>query len=151
MTEQIDHSKIPLFSGLSKEWIAALLAHVEIVEFQAGDYVFQEGDNSESLYFMLEGRVELESKPLRGSAVVMDVLEMGDLLGWSACLSAGPFTASAQCRTTVKLARLDADKFVRCLREAPVDGLTVMTRIAEIIARRLGSSRERLSHLLTSF
>ena len=49
---------LPLFAALSEEQLVKVLYFIKVVEFEAGETVFEEGDAGERFYIVYEGRVE---------------------------------------------------------------------------------------------
>ena len=69
---------------------ASTSAHLELIAgcgqntgFEAGEYLFREGDQADTFYLVRHGRVQLETfVPGRG-AVTIQTVDEGDVVGWS--------------------------------------------------------------------
>ncbi|MGE5235545.1 MAG: cyclic nucleotide-binding domain-containing protein [Acidobacteriota bacterium] len=86
--------------------------------FQAGEYVFREGDPGNEMFIIQEGQVEIV-KELRGEERQLAVLEEGDFFGEMAVLEEMPRLASARALTDCVLLRIDASTFDQMVRHNP--------------------------------
>ncbi|MBI2150504.1 MAG: Crp/Fnr family transcriptional regulator [Acidobacteria bacterium] len=82
-----------ILSQATVEELLRLAAVAKELQVSAGEVVFQEGDLSDALYVVIEGRVELT----RGPAPVVEVATPGQAFGTYAVLTREPryFTAKA--------------------------------------------------------
>ncbi|HVN14395.1 MAG TPA: cyclic nucleotide-binding domain-containing protein, partial [Anaerolineales bacterium] len=51
--------KIPLFSNLSQDELTQLVHELPVEDYASGSYLFREGDSGESLYVVIEGKLEV--------------------------------------------------------------------------------------------
>jgi CRP-like cAMP-binding protein len=73
----------PFFSGWEPRYLQLAVGCGSNVRFNAGEFVFQEGEEANIFYLIREGRVALEvGFPGRGS-VTIQTLDGGEMLGWS--------------------------------------------------------------------
>lgn len=142
---------IPILKNLTEQQKEKVAEFSMIEEYEPGDYVVREGQPPIDVYFMLEGKIDLEVESPRGTPIVTDSLTHGDLLNWSACLGGGQVTASSHCRSKVKLIKINGEEFINILQQEPSAGFLIMQDIARTIARRLRESRNRVSHLLADY
>jgi CRP/FNR family transcriptional regulator, cyclic AMP receptor protein len=75
--------RIPWFVELDQSQLDRLASVATLHYFEAGDYVFKEGDREDFLYILIEGQVALEVEvPTRGQ-IQFYTAEMLDIIGWS--------------------------------------------------------------------
>jgi CRP-like cAMP-binding protein len=112
--------------------------------FQAGDFIFREGDESRLFYLIRAGRVALEiNVPGRG-AMIIQTLQEGDVLSWSWMIP--PYKKQFDARA-VELSRaiaFDGACIGKKCEEDPRLGYEFFKRFAVIIARRLAAARLQL-------
>ena len=127
--------------GLSDEEHAKLAAISELVQFPAGTTIFTEGDTSNHVYLIRDGRVELQlCAPAKGCQTLL-TLEGGDLLGWSPVLTQFEMTATAIATKETDAIRINARE-LQALCEADHDiGYAIMRRIAVALSNRLVATR----------
>jgi CRP/FNR family transcriptional regulator, cyclic AMP receptor protein len=136
---------IPWFRSMELGIFNKLAEISSVVEINAGEMLFHEGDRDEGIYIVVNGRIALEIfVPVRGR-VRIETVEPFDLVGWS---SATPVvrqrTAGARAVLNSRLICTNAEK-LRILCDEDHDlGYLVMNRIANIIAGRLVGTRLQL-------
>ena len=139
-------SEFPLFKDLPEALLNKLATHCKEETFSKGDVVFREGENADSLHFLLEGnivlKVRLTSRP--ESITVSAVKQQYESFGWSGIVPPYHYTASAVCEEDCKVLTLPGDKFMEQLQSNPEAGFVVMQRLTELISSRLRTSRQGL-------
>jgi CRP/FNR family cyclic AMP-dependent transcriptional regulator len=142
---------IPLFADLSDNHLRILAAISSIRTFRENEEIFHEGDKSDCLYLVLEGRVALEIHvPNRGRSRILTV-EPQDMLGWSGITDVVPrrtLTARGVCDG--KLICIDAPKLNRACEQNHDLGFVVMHHVANVIAGRLMATRMQLLDMFSN-
>lgn len=134
----------PFFEGLSAEHIEQVAGCGETARFDAGSRIVREGDPCERFFLLRHGRVCVEvHTPNRGSLVIQ-TLEEGDLLGFSALFP--PYRVQFEARATQLVRALSFD--AKCLREKfqadPKLGFEITSRFARVMLERLQATRMQL-------
>jgi len=96
------------FEGLAENDLEQILPLCWPREFQAGQYVFEQGQVGEHLYMVVTGQVVLEravNLGVRRGTVTIEVLEQGRVLGcWSTLLGQRHLLmSSARCQRPTRL------------------------------------------------
>jgi len=103
----------PLFAGLPREALEALVENLSLVPLEPGEHLFVEGDPSDALYVIVEGEVSVQAEgPPR---VEMSRLGPGSFLGEVALMTDQPRTATVTGLTTAELLRIDRATLSRVL------------------------------------
>jgi CRP-like cAMP-binding protein len=136
---------IPWFQEISVEHFEKIAAIASLIEVDAKQELFREGDVEDYLYIVLQGRVAIEIfVPSRGRMRIYTAEPM-DVVGWS---SVTPVirrrTAGAQAVLPSCLVRLDAMKLRQFCEEDHELGYIVMRRMANVVASRLLMTRLQL-------
>src|SRR5579884_2923810 len=76
-------AKQPFFAGMKPQQIATVTDSALMMQFEAGEWIFLEGDLANRFYLVLEGQIVLEAETDAGSRIPIQVLGPGDDLGWS--------------------------------------------------------------------
>jgi len=100
--------------------------------YQKGDTLFVEGDESQDLYFLVSGHLEV----LKGGKKIAEMTEPGSLFGELSFLLGAKRTATVQAENEVRVLRIPKNEVSTFLKEFPA----VAEKITEIIARRLDES-----------
>ncbi|MDI9570118.1 MAG: YhjD/YihY/BrkB family envelope integrity protein [Pseudomonadota bacterium] len=112
--------------------------------YPQGAYIFQEGDPSLDIYYILSGRVQLE-KTVGSVKKVLADMGPGAYFGEIAALIASPRTASAKVREATEVAVIDSETFHGLLRESDRAALLMLKEFSLRI-KRANDSLEGLVH-----
>ncbi len=139
-TEQIllEHS---FFTDLEAAFRSRVGGCAKIMSFEAGHYLFHEGDPANWFYLIHQGRVALEiMAPGRGALTFQTVGE-GDVLGMFWLMPQGHWIHDAKARELTRVIAIDS----ACLREICEEdhalGYDLMKRFVPILLRRLESAQ----------
>ena len=97
----------------------------DTVSLPAGDVVFQQGDDGDLMYGIVEGEIEL-----RTSSRVIATLGPDDVFGEMAVVDHSPRMASAVAKVDSVLAVIDQRTFLFLVHETPTFALSVMSAMA---------------------
>lgn len=103
-----------------------------ILTFQAGEFIFREGDLGTEMFIIQEGEVHILKK-LGSESRTLSRLERGDFFGEMAVLENVPRSADAQARTEVRLIAINGSRFDEMIRKNP----EISVRIMRKYSRRL--------------
>ena len=117
------------------------------IRFDAGETIFQEGEDASQFYLIRHGKVALEILvPGRGS-ITIQTIEAGDILGWSWLFSPYRWHFKARAIELTRAFALDG----KCLRgkcEEDHDlGYEFLKRFARVMEQRLQATRLQLLDL----
>lgn len=131
----------PFFAGLGDEFGALVSGCAKNARFDAGQYLFHEGEPADQFYLIRHGRVALElTAPGRG-AMTFQTLAEGEIVGVSWLVPPYRWTDDARAAGLVRAISIDAG----CLRrkcEADHDlGYEMMKRFVPVLVQRLEATR----------
>ncbi len=131
----------PFFAGLGEAFTTLVSGCAKNVRFEAGQYLFHEGDPANEFYMVRHGNVALQlNAPGRGTVTFLTV-GPGEPVGVSWLIPPYKWTFDAQARELVRAISIDAN----CLRnkcEADHDlGYEMMKRFMPILIQRLRAAR----------
>jgi len=96
----------PLFSGLDDEAAAALEASMSPGTLRRGEILFNEGDDGDQLYVVIDGKVKLGKTSLDGRENLLAILGPGQMFGELSFFDPGPRSATATAVTDVEFKSL---------------------------------------------
>ena len=131
----------PFFKGLEARYLELAVGCATNTRFDAGTYIFREGEEADRFYLIRHGKVALEVfAPNRGT-ITIQTLEAGEILGWSWLIPPYRWRFDAKAIEMTRAIALDA----KCLRgkcEEDHDlGYELLKRFAYIIGQRLEAAR----------
>lgn len=126
---RIDHlRRVPLFNDCTDEELQRIAAISRTVETPAGTVVTELGKPGDSFFFIVDGRVSVQTP-----VGVGDPLRPGDFFGEMSLLDGEPRSATVTAMTDLRLLVIDRPQFWKLLNETP----DLVRRILTILSRRV--------------
>ena len=138
------------FRGLARPDLDLVAGCGHNTVFEAGQYLFREGETAETFYVVREGRIALEMfVPDRGPLVV-DTVETGDITGVSWLFPPYRWQFDGRAVELTRVVSFDGACLRRKCDADPRLGYELMKRFAMVISRRMSSAHVRLADLYGS-
>jgi CRP/FNR family cyclic AMP-dependent transcriptional regulator len=136
---------VPWFQELEPNHFDKLIGIASLIDLEAGQKLFSEGDKEGCLYIVLEGRVAIEMSVAGRGRVRIYTAEPMDIVGWSSITPVvRQRTAGAVAVLPSRLACLDGSKLRILCEEDHALGYIVYRRLANVVAARLLTTRLQL-------
>jgi CRP-like cAMP-binding protein len=129
-------ARTPLFSDLPGDSLEGLIGRVALVEVEAGEVVFREGEVGDALYVVAEGRVAVRAAD---APEAVAQLGEGEFFGEIALVTDDPRTATVEAIEATQLLRISRDVISDLIRER-----------RDVLGVILSFLRERLVRLLVA-
>jgi CRP/FNR family transcriptional regulator, cyclic AMP receptor protein len=120
---------VPLFSAFTEQQLATLLHYVQHRSFPRNVFVMQAGEETDSLYVILAGKVKVLIPDDQGREVILSVLGPHDFFGEMGILDDQPRSASVATLEPCEMLRLSKAGFLNCVKEN--------TEVAMLVIRHL--------------
>jgi len=108
---------VPLFAAFSEQQITTLLNYVQHRSYARNVYVMQAGDETDSLYVILSGKVKVVIADDQGREVILGFMGSQDFFGEMGILDDQPRSASIYTLEPCEMLRLSKAGFINCLKE----------------------------------
>jgi len=120
-----------------------------LVSLRPTEVLMREGDPSDALAIVLEGRIGLRLRvPERGQVTILTV-EPGDVVGWSAIVPPYRATSTAVALTESELAVFEGEKLREALAADDKLAAQLYPVLLQAVARRLEGTRLQLLDLFS--
>jgi CRP-like cAMP-binding protein len=134
----------PFFSRMDKHFLDIVVGCAKNVRFEAGQYLFHEGEGADQFYLVRHGRLALQiNSPGRG-ALTFQTLGEGEIVGISWLIPPYRWAYDAKALELTRAIAMDAS----CLRgkcEADHDlGYDMMKRFMPVLIQRLQAMRMQI-------
>lgn len=132
---------IYLFNGIAKEDIIKITNDVKFMEFSEDEVVFKQGDQSDSIYFLLRGELTVELEK-NGAFKELAKIKPMELFGEMAFVSKKPRSArikSIDPKSTIIEFVIDDDAYESATCFA---FMTLYKNISTIVSKKLEASNE---------
>jgi CRP-like cAMP-binding protein len=141
-------NRFALIEGFTEEQINLLHPLIDDVTFETDQVIFDQGDQANFLYFVLEGKVSIRFNPEDGPVLSVAEVDEGDVFGWSAAMGSDSYTSSAICTESGIFVRMKGEELKNLCQEYPETGILILNRLAGVIAQRLRGTHEKVVELL---
>lgn len=140
MTELLD---IELFNVLSREELFELAEMCRIRKINRHRFVFEQGDSSDSIYFLLEGTIKFGIHSEDNKEVIKSILHPKAMFGESAVLGTSR-SNFAKAMDEVKYIEVAVEDFKKIMQR----NFEFNLRIIDIMGKKLSIAEKRLESLV---
>jgi CRP/FNR family transcriptional regulator, cyclic AMP receptor protein len=138
--------KLPLFAALDDDAGVALRVAMRHEQFSRGDVIFEEGDEGDKLFAVIDGKVKLARTAPDGRENLQAVLGPGEMFGELSLFDPKPRTAGAVALTDTVLASLAHEELRPWITGRP----DVAVQLLQALAQRLRRTNDVLADLVFS-
>ena len=143
-TLELDLSQYDFFKGINETYLLMLADHSSIVTYPAGRFIFNQGEEANNFYLIVEGKTALEVVTLSEGALVIQTLGPNEVLGWSWLFPPYRWHFDARAVEDTKVIAFDGKWLRQKCNEDPELGHELMQRIAQVLVQRLQATRLQL-------
>lgn len=134
----------PFLAGMTPRQLDLMAESALIMNFQAGEWIFLEGDLANRFFLILEGEVVIESDTDDFGHIPIEILGRGDDLGWSWLFPPHNFHFNARALTQVRAICFYGTRLRRQCEEDHELGFELMKRVSQVTITRLQATRKQL-------
>ncbi len=84
-----DVREIIILSYLTDEMLDSVIPHLDVLNFEEEDVIFQEGDLADRMFFLRRGKILLEKRMSDKITFAIGAVKPGYSFGWSAAMGGG--------------------------------------------------------------
>ncbi len=130
-------SAVPLFEGLSRRELEAMLRGAKDVNVEAGKRIVEQGENGVGFHLIVEGRCSVRVDDREVAS-----LGPGDYFGEMSLIDGGPRSATVVAETPVRTLSLTSWTFLPLLDENP----SIARKLLVEMSRRLRAAERSIKH-----
>ena len=123
--------QVPLFSGLDSDDLEAIERQAVRKRYRRNTVIIEHGDEANTLYFMINGRVKIYAVGDDGKEVVFGEKGAGSYVGELGLLAGGTRSASVQTLEDSEFLVLTQDSFNRIISAHPEIALILLRDLAK--------------------
>ena len=135
--------KVSLFEGLEDSALRTIASEAVTKTVSRNVILFNEGDQTDSLYVILSGRVKVYCSDEEGNEIVLSILEPHDYFGELAVIDGEPRSASVMTLEPTRLSIISRDDFLRYLSGEP----EIAIRLLKTLVHKLRQDTKNLKSL----
>ncbi len=131
--------KIPLFQDVPSSELFQMVNELPVETYEAGAYIFREGEAGENLYVVMDGSLEVLLGADSPDEMLLRTCGPGEYIGeMSLILPDGKRTASVRSKTRTRTWVMSCTKFQEILKRWPMMAYSMV----RILSERLGATNE---------
>ena len=130
-------SSVPIFDSLSSRQLRKIHKLIHIRTFDEGEIVFRQGDPGVGLYIVRDGQVDVYNEYPDMTRSKITTLKVGDFFGEISLLNESTRSATVVSSYSSTLLGLFRPDLFGVMEFDPKLGLSIIYRIAQIVAERL--------------
>jgi CRP-like cAMP-binding protein len=138
-----DLAGVSLFAGLPGDELAGLAGQSERRRLGDGEVLFQQGRLARTLYVVVAGGLILRAEDA-GSAVIVDTLRPGGLVGWSAMREGAVTLSTARAVGPSEVIAIPVDPIIDLAAGGSRESRRLVQRIVALAAGHLEASWAQL-------
>ena len=127
--------RAPLFDALDDEGARTLRRQMSEVKLSRGEHLFNEGDDGDALYVVLEGKMKLTRQAVDGRENLLSVIGPGEMFGELSLFDPRPRTSTASAVTDAVLVGLKHEALISWLQQHPEVSLHLLRALAQRLRR----------------
>jgi CRP/FNR family cyclic AMP-dependent transcriptional regulator len=129
-------SENEMFSEVPTRALSDLAEQGRLQRYRGGLLVYADGDPSDTVYCLVEGRIRIASTTSDGRTQLHAVLVAGNIFGDLGVLGRQPRTSSAECLEDSVVWSIIGDRFLRFLNDQPSAARELLAALArQVIAQ----------------
>ncbi len=136
---------ICLFKELNKEEITEILHIGRVKELKKDTVIFKEGDKSDSLYVIYEGKVRISKMIPKIGEEALAILEEGNYFGEMSLVEDSFRSAWAIAHSDVSLLEIPLNDFRKLMEKNPALALKILKSFVNELSKKLREANEKIS------
>lgn len=140
--------KSELFIDLNDNQLENILRHSSVKSFPEGETIFNQGENADYLYVLIDGLVDLSLKDKEDVGFMTSKIEKeASVFGTPSLMEPPVYNVSARCLKPTKALAIEAKYLKNSIETDPHMGIKIMKRLASIYFNRLNELRAGVLNL----
>jgi glutaminase len=136
-----------LFADWESSSVEELLSHTTPREVSSGQVIIQAGTSARSLYFLMQGRVDISIPIATGASRRISTIDAGNVFGELALFGQGRRTADVVAASNVTIRELSADQLASLGGTSPELRLALAEAVGRSLADRLSRANREIQAL----
>ncbi|HKJ28421.1 MAG TPA: GGDEF domain-containing protein [Anaerolineales bacterium] len=122
---------IDIFQSLTDEMLHNLSDRLQTVSLEAGEVLFNKGDQGDSLYLVQSGIMKIVSTNSEGHEVILNQVRDGGIVGEMALIDQEPRSAGVIAIQPSVLLKLSSEDFMEIIQATPAIGLMISRNLTQ--------------------
>jgi CRP-like cAMP-binding protein len=145
-----------LLSSAPDAVVDSVMGSAHVRDFDRGATIFLQGERATAIYIVAEGWVKLYRIAPNGAEAVVGVFTRGRSFGEAVAFRHDTYPVAAEAVTDCRLIRIEADAFLRHIRESPEIAISILSAtyahlhslVAQVEALKAQTGAQRVAEFL---
>jgi CRP-like cAMP-binding protein len=137
-----------IFQFLRPDQVTKISNVAEVVEFRAGEMVYEKDSPAEHFYVVLDGQISLRLPGREGVSLYVDELTTGAMFGSCICFQFVNYSLDARCASDARLLKIESATLKELMDSDLVLGYTIQTQISRIYFSRYVDTMKKLQSIV---
>jgi CRP/FNR family transcriptional regulator, cyclic AMP receptor protein len=129
--KMLELKNFELFQSLENDDLEGVISHIHSRNFPKKTQIVTEGDDSHSLYFLLDGRVKIYLDDDNGKEIIVNVHQKGDFFGELGLIKSIPRTASVLTLEDCRIGIMPKADFKFCMVNYPEFAMSLIANLSD--------------------
>jgi CRP-like cAMP-binding protein len=144
--DRLDKNEV--FQFLRPDQVRAISDVATVVDFKAGETIYEKGAKADHFYVVLDGQVSLRLPGQSGVSIQIDELTEGAVFGSCVCFQLVDYSLNAQCTKDSKILKIESPTLKELMDEDLLMGYTIQTQISRIYFNRYIQTMKKLQSIV---
>jgi CRP-like cAMP-binding protein len=140
--------KHEVFQFLRPDQVRAISDVAQVVDFEAGETIYERGAKADYFYVVLEGQISLRLSGTSGVSIQIDELTEGAVFGSCVCFQLVDYSLNAQCTRDSKVLKIQSATLKELMDQDLLMGYTIQTQISRIYFNRYVQTMKKLQSIV---
>lgn len=140
--------KNEVFQFLRPDQVNAISDVAKVVDFLAGETIYEQGARADHFYVVLSGQVSLRLPGQSGVSIQIDELTDGAVFGSCICFQLATYSLNAQCTRDSKVLKIESATLKELMDDDLLMGYTIQTQISRIYFNRYIQTMKKLQSIV---
>lgn len=136
-------AQMPMFQGLAHDDLRDVVRHARTRRVAQGTRIFSQGDNADTCYALIDGRVKIVQSGGEGEQMIVHFIGPGEMFGTLAVFTGGGYPADAEAVTDCVEISWSAATMTELMHRCPLIAINTL----QILGRRLMLVQRRLREI----
>ncbi len=140
-------AKHPFCQEMEKRHLELLAGCASNVRFEAGQYLFRQGEEANHFYLIRHGKAAIEIHAQERGGMILQTVDEGDVAGWSWLVPPHRWTFDARAVELTRAIALNGECLRKKCEEDHDLGYELFKRFIQVMAERLEAARLQLINI----
>jgi len=137
-----------VFQFLRPDQMRAISDVAQVVDYRAGDTIYERGARAEHFFVLLDGQVSLRLPGKAGVSIQIDELTGGAMFGSCVCFQLVEYSLKAVCTEDSRLLKIESATLKELMDDDPMMGYTIQTQISRVYFNRYVETMRKLQSIV---